>query len=87
MGLPDVSAVSAALELGLVLIAVPVLAITVTGLLASLLQAVTQLQDSSLAFVPKLMVAAVTLWLVGPWMLSLLSQFTTTLWVHAGVGG
>jgi flagellar biosynthetic protein FliQ len=47
---------------------------------------VTQLQDSSIAFVPKLVVAALALWLVGPWMLSLLSQFTQALWVHAGLG-
>jgi flagellar biosynthetic protein FliQ len=86
MGQTDVAIVIAALRLSLVLVAVPVAAIAVTGLLTSLVQAVTQLQDSSIAFVPKLVVAALALWLVGPWMLSLLSQFTQALWVHAGLG-
>jgi flagellar biosynthetic protein FliQ len=82
----DVVAVTAALKLGLLLLAVPVVAITVTGLLTSLLQAVTQLQDSSLAFVPKLAVGVLAVWLAGPWMLTLLSQFTQALWLHGGAG-
>lgn len=82
----DVIAVTAALKLGLLLLAVPVVAITVTGLLTSLLQAVTQLQDSSLAFVPKLAVGVLAVWLAGPWMLTLLSQFTQALWLHGGAG-
>lgn len=49
------------------------------GLLISILQVVTQIQESSLTFVPKLLVAAVVLLVLGGWMLSTLGQFATRL--------
>jgi flagellar biosynthetic protein FliQ len=82
-----VAAVQAALRLGLVLAAVPVLAVVAVGLGVSIVQAVTQLQDTSLAFVPKLVVAALVLFIAGPWMLTLLSQFAQGLWIRGGIGG
>ena len=39
------------------------------GLLISLFQAVTSINDSTLAFVPKLVVMAVVLWLSWPWLM------------------
>ena len=80
-----ITALTSGMELALILLAVPVGAIAVIGLLTSLLQAITQLQDSSLAFVPKLAVGAIAIWLAGPWMLTLLSQFAQALWLHGGV--
>jgi flagellar biosynthetic protein FliQ len=80
------AALTAGMELALLLVAVPVAAIAVTGLLTSLLQAITQLQDSSLAFVPKLAVGALAIWVAGPWMLTLLGQFAQALWLRGGVG-
>lgn len=82
-----VAAVQSALRLGLVLAAVPVLAVVAVGLGVSIVQAVTQLQDTSLAFVPKLVVAALVLFVAGPWMLTLLSQFAQGLWIRGGIGG
>jgi flagellar biosynthesis protein FliQ len=62
------------------LIAAPLLIATlVTGLIVSVFQAVTQIQDMSLSFVPKLIAAGVALVLFGPWMLRKLVQFTTEL--------
>jgi flagellar biosynthetic protein FliQ len=62
------------------LIAAPLLLATlVTGLLVSVLQAVTQIQDMTLSFVPKIIAAGVALALFGPWMLRKLVQFTTEL--------
>lgn len=49
------------------------------GLLVSILQVVTQIQESSLTFVPKLIVAAVILLLLGGWMLNTLGQFATRI--------
>jgi flagellar biosynthetic protein FliQ len=61
------------------IIAPLLLAMLVTGLLVSVLQAVTQIQDMTLIFVPKIIAAATVLVLFGPWMLRKLVQFTTEL--------
>jgi flagellar biosynthetic protein FliQ len=63
-----------------VLIAAPVLGLTLlVGVLVSLLQAVTQVQEMSLSFVPKLVAAAVVIVLFGPWMLRKLLAFSSGL--------
>lgn len=80
----ELAMAASALRVGLVLMLVPVGAIVVVGLFTSLFQAVTQLQDSSLAFLPKLVAGAVVLWLASPWMLTLLAQYTTRLWTGGG---
>ncbi|HTI88768.1 MAG TPA: flagellar biosynthesis protein FliQ [Alphaproteobacteria bacterium] len=48
----------------------------VVGLVVSLLQALTQIQESTLAFVPKLIVIMVSLMLLLPFMLGQLTTFT-----------
>lgn len=59
-------------------VALPLLvAMLVVGLVASLLQAATQLQESILSFAPKLAAALVVLWLGGDWMLARLQGFAT----------
>ncbi len=59
----------------------PVLLLTMLiGLLVSIFQVVTQIQEMSLTFVPKLVVATITLIVSGPWMLSKITQFTIKLW-------
>ena len=50
------------------------------GLIISVLQVVTQVQEMSLTFVPKLFTAGVSLLMFGPWMLRKLGQFATQLW-------
>jgi flagellar biosynthetic protein FliQ len=63
-----------------VLIAAPVIGVsTLVGLLVSILQVVTQIQESSLSFVPKLVAAVGTLLVLGGWMLSTLSRYATQL--------
>jgi flagellar biosynthetic protein FliQ len=51
----------------------------VTGVAISILQAVTQVQEMTLAFIPKLIVTAVVFTTMGGWMLGQLVGFTTTL--------
>jgi flagellar biosynthetic protein FliQ len=54
----------------------PVLAvILLIGLGISILQALTQINESTLSFVPKLVFSAVTLVLAGPWMLTTLTDY------------
>lgn len=63
-----------------VLISAPLLGMTLlVGLIVSILQAVTQVQEMSLSFVPKLIAAVATLVLFGPWMLKKLLAFASTL--------
>jgi flagellar biosynthetic protein FliQ len=51
----------------------------VTGVLVSLLQAVTQIQETTLAFIPKMLIIfAMTIWLL-PFMLDTLGSFTKSL--------
>jgi flagellar biosynthesis protein FliQ len=63
------------------LVCLPVLGLTMlVGLLVSVLQVVTQVQEMSLTFVPKLVTAAVSLLVFGPWILRTLTAFSTRLW-------
>ncbi len=63
------------------LLAAPVLVATmVVGVLISILQAATQIQEMTITFVPKIMVAALVLIILGPWMLNLLVSFTVQLY-------
>jgi flagellar biosynthetic protein FliQ len=63
-----------------ILLAAPVIALTtLVGLLVSILQVVTQVQESSLSFVPKLVAAAAALLLLGGWMLATLARFAERL--------
>ncbi len=70
-----------ALELTLRLSAPVLLASLAVGLLVGVAQAVTQVQDSTLSFVPKLLAVATTLALVGGTMGVELARFTETLFV------
>jgi flagellar biosynthetic protein FliQ len=67
-----------------VLLAGPLIGITtLVGLAVSILQVVTQIQESSLAFVPKLIAAVGVLLVLGGWMLGTLSRYATS--VIAGI--
>lgn len=55
-----------------------VLAALAVGLLASVLQAATQLSDGALSFVPKVAAIALVLVLMGPWLLARLTHYTQT---------
>jgi flagellar biosynthetic protein FliQ len=62
------------------LIAGPILVATLAvGLLVSVFQVVTQLQEMSLSYVPKLAVAVVVTVVLAPWMLTRLTGFATSL--------
>ena len=62
------------------LITAPLLAVTlVVGLLISVIQVVTQVQESSLTFIPKVIASVVVLIVCGPWMLKRLVAFSASL--------
>lgn len=65
---------------GAVLISAPVLIATLAvGLIVSIFQVITQIQDMSLTFIPKLVAAVLALMFFGPWMLRKLVLFSSGL--------
>lgn len=61
------------------LIAGPVLAGTLLiGLMISVIQVTTQLQEMTLSYVPKMFVSAVMLIAIGPWMIGKITQFAVS---------
>jgi flagellar biosynthetic protein FliQ len=52
----------------------------VVGLLVSIFQAVTQIQEQSLTLIPKIAVIAVIVVVLGPWMLDQMVAYTTNLY-------
>ncbi|MBU6441697.1 MAG: flagellar biosynthesis protein FliQ [Betaproteobacteria bacterium] len=62
------------------LVSLPLLGVAlVVGLLVSLLQAATQLNEMTLSFVPKVLAIGLAAVLAGPWMLHVMMDFTTRL--------
>ncbi|ACR01510.1 MAG TPA: flagellar biosynthesis protein FliQ [Thauera aminoaromatica] len=68
-----------AIEVTLMVSAPLFLAALVTGLIISIFQAATQINEMTLSFVPKLVAIFVTLVLAGPWMITLLTDFIRRL--------
>ncbi|NLV77565.1 MAG: flagellar biosynthesis protein FliQ [Tissierellia bacterium] len=61
-------------------ISAPMLVVSlVVGLIVSIIQAVTQIQEATLAFVPKIVAVLLSLIIFGPWILKVVTQFTTDL--------
>jgi flagellar biosynthesis protein FliQ len=64
----------------LAMLSAPLLLSTlVIGLIISIFQALTQINENTLTFVPKMVVIGIVLVLAGPWMLDLLNTYTTNL--------
>lgn len=51
----------------------------VTGLSVSIFQATTQIQEQTLAFVPKIVAVLIALIIFGPWMLSIVTSFASDI--------
>jgi len=51
----------------------------IIGLIVSIFQAATQINEQTLTFVPKIIAVFVTMLIFGPWMIKLLVTFTTGL--------
>jgi flagellar biosynthetic protein FliQ len=78
-----------AMEVGLK-IALPLLLVgLIIGLLVSIFQAVTQIQEQSLSFIPKILGMVVVVIVMGPWMLGQLLSWTEQLYgsIPTLVGG
>jgi flagellar biosynthetic protein FliQ len=78
---PDtvISLAQRALEVTLLISAPPLLAALLTGLVVSIFQAATQINEMTLSFIPKLVAIFVVLVVFGPWMLSIMIDYINTL--------
>lgn len=78
---PDtvIAIVRQALEVGMLAAGPMLLASLLTGLLISVFQAATQINEMTLSFIPKLLVMFVVLVVTGPWALQLLVDYITRL--------
>ncbi|GIO06148.1 flagellar biosynthetic protein FliQ [Brevibacillus reuszeri] len=73
----------------ILIVAAPALGIALlVGLLVSVFQATTQIQEQTLAFIPKIVAVFVTILAVGPWMLRVMLDFTMDIFgnLHRFVG-
>ncbi len=64
-------------------VALPMLLVAlVVGLVISVLQAVTQIQEQTLSFIPKILGLVAVVAIAGPWMLGTVVTWTTELWTQ-----
>ena len=56
----------------------------VTGLLVSIFQATTQIQEQTLAFVPKIIAVLIAIIFFGPWMLTKMTSYTKDIFENLG---
>ncbi len=71
-----------ALELALMLSAPILLATFLVGLIISILQSATQIQEMTLSYIPKIIAAYVVVLLLGAWMLNKLLDYTKEIIVN-----
>ena len=65
-----------ALELTILLVLVLLLPSLLVGVLVSLFQAATQINEMTLSFIPKLLITIAVMVMAGPWMLTLVIDYT-----------
>lgn len=68
--------VSHMLWIGLLMMAPMLLLVMLVGILVSIFQVVTQIQEMSLSFIPKIITVVLVLQIFGPWMLRLLVNYS-----------
>ena len=86
MGIEEVTAVSSEALYLVIKVAAPVLLVSlVVGLIISIFQTVTSIQEQTLTFVPKILAVFVGMMIFGSWMLTQLTEYITDLWSNFGV--
>ncbi len=81
MTVDEVTTVASSALYLVIKVSAPVLLISlVVGLLISIFQTVTSIQEQTLTFVPKIVAVFLSLILLGNWMLTEMSGFMTQLW-------
>jgi len=69
-----------------VFLAAPMLIAALTvGVIVSVLQAVTQINEATLTFIPKIAAIVLVLVVMAPWMLKIIQEYATDIFSNAGV--
>jgi len=72
--------------LTILLVSGPILILALAvGLLVSIFQATTQIQEQTLAFIPKIIAVLVGVVIFGPWMLTKMIEFTTEIYQNLNI--
>lgn len=70
----------------IIVVSAPLLLVSlVVGLIISIFQTVTSIQEQTLTFVPKIIAVFLGMMLFGSWMLTRLTEFMTDLWSSFGI--
>lgn len=81
MSIEEITSVSSSALYLVIKVAAPVLLVSlIVGLVVSIFQTVTSIQEQTLTFVPKIIAVFLTLILLGHWMLNEMVQFMVELW-------
>ena len=65
----------------IIIVSAPLLLVSlIVGLIISIFQTVTSIQEQTLTFVPKVLAVFITLMLAGSWMMNVLIEFVNDLW-------
>ncbi|MEA4849753.1 MAG: flagellar biosynthesis protein FliQ [Clostridiaceae bacterium] len=67
-------------------ISAPILGLgLLVGLIVSIVQATTQIQEPTLSFIPKVVAVSLTMLIFGPWMMNIMYEFTVRLFENIPV--
>ncbi|MCR4568350.1 MAG: flagellar biosynthesis protein FliQ [Pseudobutyrivibrio sp.] len=70
----------------LLMVSLPLLLVSlIIGLVVSIFQTVTSIQEQTLTFIPKIVGVFAALMFFGPWMLTVLTEYITDLWTNFSV--
>ena len=70
----------------LIIVSAPLLLISLAiGLLVSVFQTVTSIQEQTLTFIPKIVGVFAGLILFGPWMMTVLTEYINNLWANFSI--
>ena len=86
MTINDVTEIMSSGLYTIIITAAPVLLVSlVIGLVVSIFQTVTSIQEQTLTFVPKVIGIFVSLMILGPWMLNNMVDYMTNLWADFSI--
>jgi flagellar biosynthesis protein FliQ len=71
-----------ATKIGLMISAPLLLSVLFTGLIISLLQAATQVNEQTLSFIPKIISILITIIILGPWMLGIMLDYIKAIFYN-----
>lgn len=81
MSIDDVTAIASDALFLVIKVSAPILLVSlIVGLLISIFQTVTSIQEQTLTFVPKILAVFLSIILLGNWMLTQITEFMNRLW-------